>query len=374
MRRPAASSPRRPLAARTTRRRAQLGLPLLLAARRHLHPARADERGLLRRSAGLARLAAARRRRAARRRCRSCTASRGERRLAECEVPWLPRIRRLEASARSAMPPPTNSSSMSTAKSWTRSSCRSSAVSRTVTAQLVASSARCSSTSKPSLARARRRHLGSARRTPAIHPFEGDGVGRIRPRHQDCRARSGWRPARRWRRSAPRSTRRSASGLRLANSAASSSPTARSARCSLLLIPLVGFLPLDDPRVLGTVDAIERKPAARRPRAALRHCAKSRTACRRRGRVPRLQLLARRRLFLRTPRRSARTVRAVAGLRNDVGLLAEEYDTDAKRMVGNFPQAFSHIALINTAHNVAHATTKPCEQRSGSARLARAAE
>jgi hypothetical protein len=44
--------------------------------------------------------------------------------------------------------------------------------------------------------------------------------------------------------------------------------------------------------------------------------------------------------------------------------LSEEYDTDAKRLVGNFPQAFSHIALINSAYNLAHAL-KPAEQRSG---------
>jgi GH15 family glucan-1,4-alpha-glucosidase len=52
-------------------------------------------------------------------------------------------------------------------------------------------------------------------------------------------------------------------------------------------------------------------------------------------------------------------------LRNDVGLLAEEYDTTARRLVGNFPQAFSHVALVNTAHNLSHAT-KPAEQRSES--------
>ena len=52
-------------------------------------------------------------------------------------------------------------------------------------------------------------------------------------------------------------------------------------------------------------------------------------------------------------------------LRNDVGLLSEEYDTRARRLVGNFPQAFSHIALINTAHNLARAS-KPAHQRSGS--------
>jgi GH15 family glucan-1,4-alpha-glucosidase len=50
-------------------------------------------------------------------------------------------------------------------------------------------------------------------------------------------------------------------------------------------------------------------------------------------------------------------------LRNDVGLLAEEYDTRAGRLVGNFPQAFSHIALVNTAHNLSRAE-KPVEQRS----------
>ena len=52
----------------------------------------------------------------------------------------------------------------------------------------------------------------------------------------------------------------------------------------------------------------------------------------------------------------------VLSLANDVGLLAEEYDPQLKRMVGNFPQAFSHVAVINTAHNLAQAT-KPAEQR-----------
>jgi len=51
-------------------------------------------------------------------------------------------------------------------------------------------------------------------------------------------------------------------------------------------------------------------------------------------------------------------------IRNDLGLLAEEYDVDKKRQVGNFPQAFSHIALVTTAHNLS-SPDKPAEQRAG---------
>src|ERR1700755_2819383 len=49
-------------------------------------------------------------------------------------------------------------------------------------------------------------------------------------------------------------------------------------------------------------------------------------------------------------------------LRHDLGLLAEEYDVAARRQVGNFPQAFSHIALVTTAHNLKRAC-KPSDQR-----------
>jgi GH15 family glucan-1,4-alpha-glucosidase len=53
------------------------------------------------------------------------------------------------------------------------------------------------------------------------------------------------------------------------------------------------------------------------------------------------------------------------GLCNDVGLLSEEYDTGRRRMVGNYPQAFSHVGLVNTAHNLAR-SSKPAKQRSAS--------
>jgi len=50
-------------------------------------------------------------------------------------------------------------------------------------------------------------------------------------------------------------------------------------------------------------------------------------------------------------------------LRNDVGLLAEEYDPKARRLVGNFPQAFSHVGLVNTAFNLTRRAS-PVRQRS----------
>jgi len=52
---------------------------------------------------------------------------------------------------------------------------------------------------------------------------------------------------------------------------------------------------------------------------------------------------------------ATRLFNRLAALANDVGLFAEEYDPRAKRMLGNFPQAFSHVALVNTALNLMHA-------------------
>ena len=61
-------------------------------------------------------------------------------------------------------------------------------------------------------------------------------------------------------------------------------------------------------------------------------------------------------------RRCRAAVPRLIALRNDVGLLCEEYDPRVKRLVGNFPQAFSHMALVNTAYNLTRAE-KPVEQR-----------
>ena len=68
-------------------------------------------------------------------------------------------------------------------------------------------------------------------------------------------------------------------------------------------------------------------------------------------------------LVLQGRREEAREIfERLLSLRNDVGLLSEEYEPATKRFLGNFPQAFSHIALINTAMNLAEGT-KPVEQR-----------
>jgi GH15 family glucan-1,4-alpha-glucosidase len=59
-----------------------------------------------------------------------------------------------------------------------------------------------------------------------------------------------------------------------------------------------------------------------------------------------------------------RRFESLLGLRNDVGLLAEEYDPVAKRMLGNFPQAFSHLGLIDSAFNLAGEAAGPAHHRS----------
>ena len=178
---------RRPdhVAARAHRRRAQLGLPLLLAPRRDADAAR-DARGRLqRRGGGLARLAAPRgrgrpgrpadhvrhRRRAAPRRARA--------RLA-------PGLRGLAARCASATPPRSSSSSTSTARCSTRSTRRARTASRPTTTP-GRSPRKLLDVARGRLAAARRRHLGGARPAPALHALEGDGVGRVRPRGPDGR-------------------------------------------------------------------------------------------------------------------------------------------------------------------------------------------
>ena len=137
---------------------------------------------------------------------------------------------------------------------------------------------------------------------------------------------------------------------------------------SILLLPAVGFLPASDPRFLGTLRAVERH--LMRDGFVLRHDPREISeekqpiegaflACSfwladayaLAGEIDKAQTLFDR----------------VIGVANDIGLLAEEFDPQAGRQTGNFPQALTHIALINTAHNLSAAKKvcdKPAVQRS----------
>ncbi|HZB89853.1 MAG TPA: glycoside hydrolase family 15 protein [Stellaceae bacterium] len=134
---------------------------------------------------------------------------------------------------------------------------------------------------------------------------------------------------------------------------------------SVLLLPIVGFLPPTDPRVVNTVHAVEhhltedgfvRRYIPKSTDDGLPGDEGAFLACSF-WLVDNLVLLGRKRA-------ARRLFKQLLALRNDLGLLSEEYDFRSKRLVGNFPQAFSHITLVNSAANLAHAT-KPVRQRSG---------
>lgn len=133
---------------------------------------------------------------------------------------------------------------------------------------------------------------------------------------------------------------------------------------SVLLAPLVGFLPASDPRIVGTVAAIERELVVdgfvRRYHTSLGHDGLPAgegafLACS-------FWLADNYALAGRTSDARALFERLLA-IRNDVGLLAEEYDPIARRQLGNFPQAFSHVGLVNTAFNLTPQQAAPATER-----------
>jgi GH15 family glucan-1,4-alpha-glucosidase len=136
---------------------------------------------------------------------------------------------------------------------------------------------------------------------------------------------------------------------------------------SLLLIPLVGFLPPNDPRVRGTVARIEERLLVdglvmrydtRGTEDGLPPGEGAFLAC---------SFWLADNYVLQERHDDARALfERLLALRNDVGLLAEEYDPRLRRQVGNFPQAFSHVGVVDTAFNLARAmpsTLRPAEQR-----------
>ncbi len=128
---------------------------------------------------------------------------------------------------------------------------------------------------------------------------------------------------------------------------------------SLLLIPLVGFLPPDDPRVVGTIRAIEEDLL--QEGLLLRYRTGSGVDGLAGGEHPFLAcswwLVSAYALSGQLDRARDLMDRLV-GLLNDVGLVSEEYDTAHGLMAGNFPQAFSHLALIDAAHAIARAEAR----------------
>jgi GH15 family glucan-1,4-alpha-glucosidase len=135
---------------------------------------------------------------------------------------------------------------------------------------------------------------------------------------------------------------------------------------SLLLIPQVGFLPYEDPRVRGTIEAIEKH--LMQDGFVLRYRTEQTNDGLPAGEGVFLAcsfwMVSALRMMGREPDARSLFERLLA-LRNDVGLLAEEYDPKEKRQVGNFPQALSHIALINAAFEFNRAAS-PGEQRANS--------
>jgi len=142
---------------------------------------------------------------------------------------------------------------------------------------------------------------------------------------------------------------------------------------SLLLIPVVGFLPIDDPRVTGTILAIEKdllvdgfvaRYDSQKTEDGLPPGEGAFLACSfwlvdayaMQGRLEEA-----RRLFER-----------LLTVCNDVGLLSEEYDPKDRRLIGNFPQAFSHVALVVSAFNLTHAEMSAEKPRRVAAQAARA--
>ncbi len=120
----------------------------------------------------------------------------------------------------------------------------------------------------------------------------------------------------------------------------------------LLLLPLIGFLPIDDPRITATIDAVERelledgfmrRQPPKKPTAegTFLACSFWLADCR----------------AMQGNHDAARAIiDRVLAIRNDLGLLSEEYDVPGRRLIGNFPQALSHLALVNSVLGLSGST------------------
>jgi GH15 family glucan-1,4-alpha-glucosidase len=124
---------------------------------------------------------------------------------------------------------------------------------------------------------------------------------------------------------------------------------------ALLLVPAVGFLAGDDPRVVGTIDAVQRELVA--DGFVRRYLTHEGTGADGLSGVEATFLvctfwLADALCLAGRHDDAKQTYERILGLRNDLGLLAEEYDIENRRQIGNVPQAYSHIGVVNTAANL----------------------
>jgi GH15 family glucan-1,4-alpha-glucosidase len=132
---------------------------------------------------------------------------------------------------------------------------------------------------------------------------------------------------------------------------------------NLLLLPCVGFLPVSDPRIARTIAAIESRLL--RDGFVMRYSTEEVEDALPPGEGAFLACsfwLVDVYTLQGRLNDAERLFRQLVGLRNDLGLLSEEYDSSTKRLVGNFPQAFSHLALVNSAYNLTR-TSKPVHHR-----------
>jgi GH15 family glucan-1,4-alpha-glucosidase len=132
---------------------------------------------------------------------------------------------------------------------------------------------------------------------------------------------------------------------------------------SLLLLPNVGFLPVTDPRIADTIKAIEQRLL--RDGLVMRYSTEDVEDALPPGEGAFLACsfwLVDAYILQERLDEAENLLRRLVGLCNEVGLLSEEYDPTSKRLIGNFPQAFSHVALVNSAYNLTR-VRKPVHQR-----------